>query len=244
MSTDEMTEPKVALCTCVYNRNDYFKDYLYSVSEQTYDNFTLYVWDDGSEEATEGVIEEYKDKIDIVVKYAEPIHNIGTVKNYVVNLALKDDPDYIQMTDCDDLLEPTFLERMVRKMETTGTDFAICDGVVFGETSGGEIRNDLNEEIEQSMTLELLKRKNPFFSWAMFKADVIKEVNYRVGMKHFEDWDIYIRLLKAKKKFSIVREPLYNYRTHGEQFHKVTDKDFDKHKRNLLELNNINQTNQ
>lgn len=234
-----MTEPKVALCTCVYNRNGYFRDYLESVTRQTYKNFTLYVWDDGSEEDTKSVIDEYKDKIDIVVKYAEPIHNIGTVKNYVVNLALKDNPDYVQLTDCDDLLEPNMLERMVEEMETTGADFAICDGVIFGEVQGGDIRNDMNEEMGQDMVFELIKRENPFFSWAMFKADVIREINYRVGMKHFEDWDIYIRLIKAKKKFSIVREPLYNYRTHPGQFHKETDKDFYMHKRNLFELNDL-----
>ena len=233
--------PKVALCTCVYNRNDYFRDYLRSVEGQTYDNFTLFVWDDGSEEDTRGLIEEYKDKIDIVVKYAEPIHVIGTVKNYVVNMALKDNPDYIQMTDCDDLLEPNLLGRMVKEMEDTNADFAICDGVSFGESTGGDITNDFNCEIGQEMALELLKRENPFFSWAMFKANTLREVNYRAGMKHFEDWDIYIRLLKAKKKFSIVREPLYNYRTHGGQFHKVTDQDFYKHKKNLFELNDLEQ---
>lgn len=228
---------KVALCTCVYNRNNYFRDYLRSVADQTYDNFTLYVWDDGSEEDTKGVIDEFKDKIDIVVKYAQPIHNIGTVKNYVVNLALKDNPDYIQMTDCDDLLEPNMLERMVKEMGT-GADFVVCDGVMFGDQSG-EIKNDLNNEVGQETAQSLIEIENPFFSWAMFKAEVIKGQNFRVGMKHFEDWDLYIRLLKANKKFSVVREPLYNYRTHQGQFHKVTNKDFYTHKKNLWEINNI-----
>lgn len=229
---------KVAVCTCVYNRNDYFREYLWSLSNQTFKDFTLYVWDDGSEEDTKSVIDEYKDKIDIVVKYAEPIHNIGTVKNYVVNMALKDNPKYIQMTDSDDLLEPTMLERMVREMEDTGADFAICDGVMFGEQSG-EVRNDLNNEMGQEMASALIERENPFFSWAMFKADVLREQNFDVGLKHFEDWSLYIRLLKAKRKFSILRKPLYNYRMHSEQFHKVTEKDFEKHRKNLWEINNI-----
>lgn len=230
---------KVAVCTCVYNRNDYFREYLWSLSNQTFKDFTLYVWDDGSEEDTKSVIDEYKDKIDIVVKYAKPIHVIGTVKNYVVNLALKDNPKYLQMTDCDDLLEPNMLEKMVGEMDETGADFAVCDGVMFGEQSG-EIQNDINNEIGQEMASILIEKENPFFSWAMFRADVLREQNYRVGMQHFEDWDLYIRLLKARRKFSIVREPLYNYRTHAGQFHKITDKNFYKHKRNLWELNNIN----
>ena len=230
---------KVAVCTCVYNRNDYFRDYLESVSRQTFKDFTLYVWDDGSEEDTKSVIDEYKDKIDIVVKYAKPIHVIGTVKNYVVNMALKDNPTYIQMTDCDDLLEATMLERMVKEMEDTGADFAVCDGVTFGDDGVKSIQNDLNDEIGIGATAKLVERENPFFSWAMFRADVLREQNYRVGMKHFEDWDLYLRLFRAKRKYSIVREELYNYRTHGEQFHRVTDRDFEKHRENMWEINNM-----
>lgn len=232
---------KVAVCTCVYNRADYLKEYLWSLSNQTFKDFTLYIWDDGSEEDIKSVINKYKDKINIIAKYAEPIHVIGTVKNYVVNMALKDNPKYIQMTDSDDLLEPTMLERMVREMEDTGVDFAICDGVMFGEESGN-IRNDLNEEIESDVAMELIKRENPFFSWAMLKAKVLREQNFRVGMKHLEDWDLYIRLLRAGRKFRIIREPLYNYRTHAGQFHKITDRNFEKHRRNLWEINNIGDT--
>lgn len=229
---------KVALCTCLYNRSDYFKEYLWSVANQTFKDFTLYIWDDGSEEDVKSIIDSYKDKIDIVVKYAEPIHIIGTVKNYVVNLALKDNPTYLQMSDCDDLLEPTMLEEMVQEMDKSGADFVVCDGVMFGDQSG-EISNDLNNEVGQEMASALVERENPFFSWAMFKASVLREQNFDVGLKHFEDWSLYIRLLKAKRKFGILRKPLYNYRMHGGQFHKETNQDFHKHKINLWEINNI-----
>jgi glycosyltransferase involved in cell wall biosynthesis len=230
---------KVALCTCLYNRSEYFKEYLWSVANQTFKDFTLYIWDDGSEEDVKSIIDSYKDKIDIVVKYAEPIHVIGTVKNYVVNLALKDNPTYIQMSDCDDLLEENMLERMVEEMDKTGVDFAICDGVTFGDDGVKSIQNDLNDEMGSETTAKLVERENPFFSWAIFKADVLREQNYEVGVKHFEDWSLYIRLFRSKRKYSIVREELYNYRTHNEQFHKITEKDFEKHRRNMWEINNI-----
>lgn len=230
------TVAKVALCTCVYNRGDYFKEYLWSVENQTFKDFTLYIWNDGSEEDIQSIVDEYKDKIDIVIKNAEPIHNIGTVKSLVVNLALKDKPEYIQMTDSDDLLEPTMLERMVKELESTGADFVVCDGKTFGDEGVRAIKNNLNSDVEAGLAIE---RGNPFFSWGMFKADVLKEQNFREGMKHLEDWDLYIRLIKAGKIHSIVREELYNYRTHGEQFHKVTDRDFHRHKVNLWEINNI-----
>lgn len=201
------------------------------------------MFNDGSEDNTKEVIEEYAKKIPIKVKHSEGIHVIGTVKNYVVNMALKDNPTYIQMCDHDDLLEPNMIERMVQEMEKTGADFAVCDGKTFGDNGISNIQNDLNEEVKEELgtgaIAKFIEKENPFFSWAMFKADVLREQNYRVGMKHFEDWDLYLRLFRAKRKYSIVREELYNYRTHGEQFHKITEKDFEKHRRNMWEINNI-----
>lgn len=230
---------KVAICMATYNAADYLREMLWSIENQTYKDYTVYIFNDGSEDNTKEVIEEYAKKIPIKVKHSDGVHVIGTVKNYVVNMALKDDPDLIQMCDHDDLLEPNMIERMVEEMEETGVDFAVCDGKTFGEEGTYNIKNDLNDEVGADMTEALLERENPFFSWAMFKSNVLREQNYRVGLKHFEDWDLYIRLIKAGKIHSIVREELYNYRTHGEQFHKVTDRDFHRHKVNLWEINNI-----
>lgn len=230
---------KVAICMATYNAADYLREMLWSIENQTYKDYTVYIFNDGSEDDTKEVIEEYAKKIPIKVKHSEGVHVIGTVKNYVVNMALKDDPDLIQMCDHDDLLEPTMLERMVQEMEDTGVDFAICDGKTFGDNGVVNIQNDLNDEIGTEAVARFVEKENPFFSWAMFKADVLREQNYRVGMQHFEDWDLYLRLFRAKRKYSIVREELYNYRTHSEQFHKITEKDFDKHRRNLWEMNNI-----
>ncbi len=229
---------KVAICMATYNVGDYLKDMLWSIENQTFKDYKVYVFNDGSEDNTMEVLKEYKNRIPMEVKNSEGIHNIGTVKNMVVNMALKDNPEYIQMVDSDDLLEPTMLEDMVREIDESGADFVICDGVMFGEQSG-VIKNDLNNEIGQEMASALIERENPFFSWAMFRADVLKEQNFDIGLKHFEDWSLYIRLLKAKRKFSILRKPLYNYRMHSGQFHKVTDKNFDKHKKYMWEMNNI-----
>ena len=227
---------KVAICMTTYNRGDYLQEMLWSIENQTFKDYKVYIFNDGSTDNTKEVIEEYSKKIPIEVKHSEGVHNIGTCKHYAVNMALKDNPCYIQMVDSDDLLEPNMIERMVQEMEEKDVDLAICDGKTFGESGSQRIKNDLNDELKIEGFVE---RDNPLFSWSMFKADALKEQNFRVGMGHFEDWDLYIRLLKAGKTYSIVREELYNYRTHAEQFHKVTDNKFEKHRRNLWEVNNI-----
>jgi len=80
---------------------------------------------------------------------------------------------------------------------------------------------------------------NPLLSWIILRADVAKEFNYREGLLHFEDWDLHLRLMMGDNDYSVVKEPLYNYRTHPEQFSKVTEQDFHRHRQEMWELNNI-----
>jgi glycosyltransferase involved in cell wall biosynthesis len=224
--------PKVAVCMGVHN-SDYLEDMLKSLVNQTFKDFTVYLWLDGVEDDTIEVVDKFVDKLDIKYKDASASHIIGTVKNSVVKMALEDSPDYIQMCDCDDVLESEFLEKMVEEIEK-GYDFVACDGVQFGEVDG-PIQNKMWHDNLQ----ERIKHLNPFLSWIMVRADVMKEFNYREGIKHFEDWDLHYRLVMADKTFSVVQEPLYNYRTHSEQFHKETDRDFTKHQINMWQLNDI-----
>lgn len=223
--------PRVAVCMGAYNGSGYLRDLLWSLCEQTFKDFAVYIFNDGSEDDTLEVIDSFRDRLDIKVKNSKGIHNIGTVKSKVVRFALKDKPDFIQMVDSDDVLEPTFLEAMLREIEE-GFDFVVCDGVTFGDQSF-PIHNEYSDK-------KRIIHTNPFLSWIMLRAEVAKDINYRVGMGHYEDWDLHLRLLMADKTYGIVQEPLYNYRIHPGQFHRVTEQDEFRHRVNLWEVNNIN----
>ena len=223
--------PKVAVCMATYNAGEFLEDMLWTLESQTFKDFIVYIWNDGSTDRTKEIIENHKGNLDIKVEHHDGIHNIGTVKKLVVEMALKDNPDYIQMVDSDDALEPTFLEKMLDKIQEV--DFVVCDGITFG--------NRVFEIKNERTTKKKIKDSNPFLSWLMIRADVIKDINYREGMRHFEDWDLHLRLINADKTYDIVDEQLYNYRMHPDQFHIVTDQNFYKHKENLWQINNISE---
>ena len=54
-----MKEPKVHILMSTYNGHKFLREQLDSIFKQTYNNFTLYVRDDGSNDGTNELVEEY-----------------------------------------------------------------------------------------------------------------------------------------------------------------------------------------
>jgi len=85
-----MKEPKVHILMSTYNGHKFLREQLDSIFKQTYSNFTLYVRDDGSNDDTNELLEEYikehrlgEDKV-IIVKNKEK-KNLG---NYWINVQM------------------------------------------------------------------------------------------------------------------------------------------------------------
>ena len=53
-------ESNVAILLCTYNGEKYLKAQLDSFVKQTYQNYTVYVHDDGSKDDTLNILKEYK----------------------------------------------------------------------------------------------------------------------------------------------------------------------------------------
>lgn len=82
-----MKEPKVHILMSTYNGHKFLREQLDSIFKQTYSNFTLYVRDDGSNDDTNELLEEYikehrlgEDKV-IIVKNKEK-KNLGWKGNF------------------------------------------------------------------------------------------------------------------------------------------------------------------
>ena len=215
---------KVAVCMATYNGGEYLKEMLDSLSNQTFQDFTVYIFDDGSTDNTKEVIESFKDKLAMVVEHNKGIHNIGIVKGRAIQMALRGQHKYIQILDHDDLLEPSFLEEMVKRLEG-GCDFVVCNGYTFGEVFGS-IANTIPD-------MNTLLETNTLTSWVMAKSKVWRKHNFP-PLAHLEDWGLFINWIEAGYKGGVVEKPLYGYRMHSEQFHKITNREWGRHRENML----------
>jgi glycosyltransferase involved in cell wall biosynthesis len=216
---------KVAICIASYNRAEYLPELFESIEKQTFTDYRVYIGIDGSTDNSPEVIQEWTERLPIVILPYEETARIGLNKHRVVKEALIDNPKLIQMLDSDDMIEPTFLERSV---ETIGDyDWLLSWGKLFGDRSG-----TIEGVIEP---FERLVHRNRLHSWGMFKAHVLRKHNYRESLAFAEDWNLWIRLTKAGYKGVLLKEHLYCQRWHETNLNKTEGYNYAEMRGNVLE---------
>ena len=91
-----------------------------SITAQTCKDFTLYVGDDCSPEPIGNIVEQYRDKIDLVYQRFET--NLGgkdLVAQWERCIAMSKDEPYIWLFSDDDVMEPNCVEALLRQVEET-----------------------------------------------------------------------------------------------------------------------------
>ena len=128
----------VAVLMSTYNGQKFIKKQIDSVLNQTFDDFLLYIRDDGSTDNTINLIKEYKDQR-IRLICAE---NVGPAESFFDLLRQVDDCDYIFFCDQDDEWYPDKIELMLKEIDKYDeptmvfSDFTMIDenGVVTNES--------------------------------------------------------------------------------------------------------------
>lgn len=122
---------KIAVLMSTYNGKEYLDKQLKSIAEQTViDDLTLYIRDDGSKDNTFDIINEWKNKIDIVL-YKE--QNVGPAMSFW-KLLMKPEirADYYAFCDQDDIWDQDKLEKGIEKLKDN-THLYACNCRIIDE---------------------------------------------------------------------------------------------------------------
>ena len=123
--------------------------------------------------------------------------------------------DWILTLDVDDLILPDFLEKTVGKGDIVATSHQ--DNGVIGRVS-------------QTVELKDFLQCNQIIAGSLFKKEIWEKIDgFDEKMTDgYEDWDFWIRALKAGYKVVTIEEPLYVYRKHPDSMiSKTVQKDAD-----------------
>jgi glycosyltransferase involved in cell wall biosynthesis len=173
---------KVVVCIpTTEEREQFFGELLDSLNKQTFTDFNIQT-----------------------VKNIKPV---GKAKRKVVELALNENPKYICMIDDDDLVMPTYLEKVVERLDKGNIDWCFTWGILFGE-KGGVIHGEIQ-------TPEQMIAGNCQPAWVSAKADVFRKENYDETVRYAEDMDLWLRLYEKRCKGDVIKEGLYLKRSHS-----------------------------
>lgn len=201
--------PKISLVMTVYNRQKFVAAAIESVLTQTYKDFELLVWDDGSSDQSLEIVQSYS-QTDPRVKVFAGRHQGRTRSLQAAHAATQG--MYVGWVDSDDLLAATALERTAQELDAhpdvgmVYTNYQVMDenGTVTGLGSRCQIPFSKEQLLLDFMTFHFrLIRQSTFIQAGgidpYFPAAI--------------DYDLCLRLSEVTQ-IQHLEQSLYFYRSH------------------------------
>lgn len=201
--------PLVGISLLTYNQGKYLDASLAALKRQTFQDFEIHLIDDGS---TDGVTPEIFAKVDyekISQKFPYK-SNLGNAKRrFDAYQRLKN--KYILDLSADDVLEPTFLEKTVRFLESHPKYGAVSVNLrLFNETPDDAYAT--TEFDPERMTLPRLLARNHVLGSSLMRKQALDETDLSGGFVRYQDWDRWLSMLEAGWQIGLVPEVLFDYR--------------------------------
>lgn len=123
----------VSIAMATYNGEEFLREQLESIYNQTYKNLEIIVTDDCSKDGTAEILEEYKQKYGL--KYYINEQNSGFVKNFEKVISLCS-ADYIALCDQDDIWLPNKIEILMKEINNYSM---ICSDLTLIDSDGNVV---------------------------------------------------------------------------------------------------------
>ncbi|MBR1563678.1 MAG: glycosyltransferase family 2 protein [Ruminococcus sp.] len=209
-----MNDPLITVIVPVYGVEKYLNKCVDSILNQTYTNIEVILIDDESPDRCPEICDEYAAND----KRVKVIHQKNAGQSAARNAGLDiAKGEYISFVDSDDYVDPSFLEKMYRRICDDNSDLVACEYDVVDE-SENVIRNKAylqhDNVINEEKFWELESTTHYMFCAALwnklFKASTWNRLRLKVG-KYAEDSFAMTRYIAGMKKISVIKEPLYYY---------------------------------
>src|SRR5574344_1431002 len=207
---------KVCILMPVYNtKTKYLRDAINSILSQTYPNFEFVILNDGStDHACNETILSYSDKR---IKYISNKINkgLGSVRNSLLEYALKSECKYIAIMDSDDISLPKRIEKEVIYLEDNPEiDIVSANIKLFPKKNRNSDYESENKRIKEKMLFGECEIANPC---VMFRKDIFsnKNIKYEEEFSGAEDYALWLNFLPYVN-FANLPEILLKYRLYNQ----------------------------
>ena len=225
------TAPKISLIMSVYNGEDYLRDAIESVLNQTFRDFELIVINDCSTDKTPEILKQFEELDKRVKVHTNEVNlRLPSSLNKAISVA---QGKYIARMDADDICLPHRLEKQYQFMENhPNVALSSCrfmtlkNGVISSGGCGGKC--------DHESVKALLLVTNPILHPGIIaKADAIRSLGYDKNFTCTEDMELWTRFVMAGYDVEIMSDYLMIYRLHDKQ---ITETTLEKQHREVIAI--------
>lgn len=198
----------VSIIVPCYNQQNYIKDTLLSVINQTYQNWECIIVNDGSTDNSLDIILPFTEMDNRITVLNQDNQGLANSRN---NGIKKSNGKYILALDSDDIISPTYIEEII-----SAFNFDSELKVVYTLADRFGYYREKWYLPEYSYEMELFQ--NCIYCSAIYKrVDYEKTQGYNSNMKFgYEDWDFWLSLLNENDKVLCINKCLFHYRSKKE----------------------------
>ncbi|MCA9057030.1 MAG: glycosyltransferase [Planctomycetaceae bacterium] len=206
MSKSTSSAPRVTVIMPVYNGENFIREALDSVFQQTFTDYEVLVVDDGSTDGTRAILESYGERLQVLQQ-----QNQGHVvaRNMAMKVARG---EWIAMLDADDIWEDNALEEMLKLADHADVVYTARSN--FEDSQRVDDVNFASGIMPQGDIFEDLLLDNFItHSGVMMKRAVLEQTGgYDTSLKTTCDWELWLRLAAEGHPFAGSPLPLVRYR--------------------------------
>ena len=213
---------KLSIAVPTYNRLAYLKQSLQSILDQTFQDFSIFVFDNASTEPVKEEIEKFGDPR---IQFIGAEKNIGSPGNINRILQYPFESEYLIIFHDDDVMHPKMLEIETSFLDAHKDLVFVVSDLKRSQDSTMQSFSSFNE----TNIPHIIYRNNPEFaraqmSWlryafdsAMYRVEALK--NTQMKPERFSDFADMVFLAEISKKgpCAFLNAPLVNYRVHVTQ---------------------------
>lgn len=210
---------KISVIIPVYQSKNYLKKCIESILNQTYNNVEIILVDDGSNDGSEALCDDYAEQYDNILCVHQVNKGVSSARNRGIRVSMG---QYILFVDSDDYIETDYLENAIKAFEEKSVDMYL--GGYQAVRNGGRIqekkyypmikdmvctRKDMEcilMELFQSSTLHAIGTK-------IYKRTLIEKygIVFKENWKYYEDIYFCLNYLVHCKKIYIQGRIVYYY---------------------------------
>lgn len=212
---------KISIIMATFNREQFIKESVQSIINQTYTNWECFIIDDGGTDNTAELLKETLNKDPRIKYFKRPDSfkkGLPGCRNYGLSLATG---NYVIFFDDDDIIHPANLEVCISALNTNkGAHFCNYLKRSFeGEFdySAFDDNNDYSIKITTNSILEdVITQKTPFASCSvMWKKACFNDNSFNEELMYAEEWECFQRILSTGVSGVLIDKYLYFNRKHS-----------------------------